>query len=365
MAEVIDLRDKTPDETTLLSALVESGDVDITECNTQVSLDDNTRYKKLSLAPGERVQICALLQHIPAAVATAKMATTYVLTVPNGLPYTLMKTKAGEYLGVLVGPNGRIVHLPRLTPVAPMATQAAMLGAFTAMSIASGQYFLAQVNSEMKLMRQGLDKILEFLYGDKKAELMSEISFAKYAFENFESLMSHEAQRIATITGLQQSKKVAMKDIEFYLEDLDSIVASKETDILATVDKAFQVKESLELSMQLCIMSTLLEVYYSENFEPDYLQYVEETAVRYIGKCDKKILNGFSVLGQQVSAMKSNVLKKVNKEPYEERIAEMTNTLVNQEESELCQMFRSVLHAATEKSEYYITNEGDVYIKAC
>ena len=62
---------------------------------------------------------------------------------------------------------------------------------------------------------------MDFLYGDKKAELMSEISFTKYAFENYASIMAHEAQRAATITSLQSAKKVAMNDIEFYIHDLN------------------------------------------------------------------------------------------------------------------------------------------------
>ena len=33
--------------------------------------------------------------------------------------------------------------------------------------------------------------------------------------------MDNEIQRIATITSLQEGKKIAMKDIEFYIEDLD------------------------------------------------------------------------------------------------------------------------------------------------
>lgn len=72
-----------------------------------------------------------------------------------------------------------------------------------------------------------MDKILEFLYGDKKAELLSEVSFIKYAYENYSSIMGHNEQRVATIASLQDAKKVAIKDIEFYMCDLDSTINSK------------------------------------------------------------------------------------------------------------------------------------------
>ena len=83
-----------------------------------------------------------------------------------------------------------------------LSSQAMILGAFTAMSVASGQYFLKKINSEMRMMKMRLDEILEFLYGDKKAELISEMSFIRYAYQNYSSIMAHDLQRIATIGSL-------------------------------------------------------------------------------------------------------------------------------------------------------------------
>ena len=86
-------------------------------------------------------------------------------------------------------------------------------------------------------MRMNLDKILEFLYGDKKAELMAEISFVKYAYQNYNSIMSHESQRTATIASIQEAKKVAMKDIEFYMNDLDLAAKTKDnSELISTVN---------------------------------------------------------------------------------------------------------------------------------
>ena len=83
------------------------------------------------------------------------------------------------------------------------------------MSIASGQYFLAEINKELKTINQNIDNILKFFIWGQKAELLAEVSFAGYAYQNYSSIMEHEQQRLATLTNLQESKKVAMKDIEF------------------------------------------------------------------------------------------------------------------------------------------------------
>ncbi len=56
--------------------------------------------------------------------------------------------------------------------------------------------------------------------------------------------MGHNEQRAATIVSLQEAKKVAMKDIEFYLCDLDSTINSKSS-IDELVTNAFQIKRKL------------------------------------------------------------------------------------------------------------------------
>lgn len=128
-----------------------------------------------------------------------------------------------------------------------MSAQAALMRVFTAMSVASGQHFLSQINNEMRMMNMKLDEILEFLYGNKKAELMAEMSFIRYAYENYASIMLHEQQRIATITSLQEAKKVAMKDIEFYINDLETTVSYKTKDyaeLESRTEKTFLIKEA-------------------------------------------------------------------------------------------------------------------------
>lgn len=51
----------------------------------------------------------------------------------------------------------------------------------------------------MTVINQKLDEILEFLHGDKKAELISAIRFTREAYENFSSIMEHGGQRNATM----------------------------------------------------------------------------------------------------------------------------------------------------------------------
>ena len=240
------------------------------------------------------------------------------------------------------------------------------MGVFTAMSVASGQYFLSQINNEMRMMNMKLDEILEFLYGDKKAELMAEMSFIRYAYENYASIMSHEQQRIATITSLQEAKKVAMKDIEFYINDLETTISYKTKDyaeLESRTEKTFLIKESLELSQQLFVMSSIMEVYFAQNQDSEYLKSIEKDMLAYIDKCDKRMFGSFSTLKGMINGYKPRPMEKIDKSTCEKQVANLVDSLNSGEESEMRKVVRSVLRVSTKSAEYYLCNKGEVYIK--
>ena len=248
--------------------IVVSGNFEIAPCEQIADIESRTGFKKLALTSAQKIQMGGLTQQLPAVMATGALSGCYMVQFPDGLPHVLTQLKQGGFSTMVKGENGRIAGTASLYSV---EAQAAVLGAFNAMSIVSGQYFLAQINRELETMNQNIDKILEFLYGDKKAELISEVSFVKSAYQNYSSIMEHEHQRFATLVSLQEAKKVAMKDIEFYMSDLDSTVNTKSgSDIVAWTDKIFQIKDCLELSIQLYSMSSLLEIYYSQNYDTKY-----------------------------------------------------------------------------------------------
>lgn len=330
---------------------------EIMPCEQIADIDNKSGFKKLGLTSAQKIQIGGLLQQMPAIVAADTLSKAYIVRFPDGIPNVLTPLKQGGLGGMVKGENGRFVGSASLYST---EVQATVLSAFNVMSIVSGQYFLSQINNELSVINQNIDKILEFLYGDKKAELLAEVSFAKYAYENYSSIMEHEQQRLATLVSLQESKKVAVKDIEFYISDLSSIVKPKD---LSVIKEAFQIKECLELSMQLYIMSSLLEIYYAQNYDLNYIHYVEDNVVIYIDKCEKRMLSIFSKLYTYVHDFKENMLKKIDKPALENQINNVINTFSEGTESELRKSFRQVLHSQGKKSEYYLSSNGDVYLK--
>lgn len=336
--------------------------MEIKSCEVMDKIYTQEKYKKLNFTSSQRIQIEALFQYLPEIAATNVLSSAYTIKFPEGVSSTLMSYKKGGKGTSIVGENGKIVGHASLEK---LEAQTVVFNAFNLMSVASGQYFLSEINSQLRTLNQGIDKILEFLYSDKKAELMAEVSFAKYAYHNYASIMSHDEQRVATIGSLQGAKKVAMKDIEFYMSDLSDISNSKGNDDPAElIDKAFRIKSCLELSMQLYVISTLLEIYYSQNSDKDYISFVEEEAVTYLGKCEKRMLGSFSMLTNYIHAFKPNLLKKIDKASLENKVTTIMDSFLEGREPEICRFFRNALQGMKGKQEYYVDNDKKViYLK--
>lgn len=347
------------------NGLAQMGGFEIKPSDSTTDLTDEKRFMKLKMTRDQKAQVNALLGSVPSLIGVGTLSQSYVLTFPEGVQGTLMQLKSGGYSTTLRNPDtGRIVGSAALEQA---SVQAACLGAFTAMSIASGQYFLAEINSKLNMMKLSLDKILEFLYGDKRAELMSEISFVRFAYQNYGSIMGHDQQRLSTIISLQNARKVAMKDIEFYLADLLSAVEAKgQIDILSAVEKALQIKDCLELSIQLYVMSNLLEVYYAQNHDKEFLKYIEEDVGAYINKCDKRMLTSFSMLQQALVSHKVSLFKKMDKDILEAktlRVEDVVEQLNATESSDLRDYLHSALIAPEKNKEFYFNQKGDTYLK--
>lgn len=335
-------------------------DLQIKVCDIKLDLDDKTKFTKLEGTSAAKSQICSFIQHAPALAAINASSNLYTVTFPAGVPHTLgvLSNGSGYFSAIRDPATGKFVGSAALNPINPVYS---IIGsALTVMSVITAQYYLTEINSKLNKIQLGVDRILEFLYGDKRAELISEVTFAKYAFENFGSIMAHPEQRIATIAGLQNTRKIAMKDIEFYMNDLDAFTA---TDISKTISesakKAVQLTECLDLSAQLYVMSGVMESYYSQNTDESYISYVEKEMSDYVDKFEKHVLTDYAKIVNPILNSKNEGIGYEKK-----KIGKTMDELQNGGDSPLQKSLKEALHASEKKAEFYIRDNGDVYVRA-
>jgi len=357
----------TQEEQILFQQLQNQKGFKIKPCEKHVNFSNHEQFRELNLTVDQKLQISELLQHIPAMTAAGAMANAYTVNFPQGLPHTLMALKQGGFGSSIIS-DGKIVGAASFYP---MLGQAAILGIFTAMSIATGQFFLARINKELQKINQKLDEIMKFLYGDKKAELLSEVSFIKYACDNYVSIMEHESQRTATIVSIQEARKVAMKDIEFYMNDLEQKIESGKKQNFKFLDSLIdhevkQAEENLDLSLQLYFISNVMEVYYAQNFEENYICNLEKDIKFYIKICNNQIHSLYGRLQGYLADCRSS--GKIETK-LEDKKKELNISLEEKCENYdmICEHLYAILHTSAKEAEYYLQVDEDtcnVYYKA-
>lgn len=344
------------DNNTNLETLIK--DLEVTPCDNI----DQYGFKKLDLTSDQKSKVSMLVSQIPQLTAADTLSNAYRVKFPEGVTGTLMKYKNGGFGSPIQGEKGVVGHASFFE----LESYSSVLTAFSVISIVTGQYFLNDISNKFQIINLKMDQIIEFLYGEKRAELIAEISFVKETCMNFNSIMKFGEQRVATIASLQASRKVAMRDIEFYLSDLNAKVSIKNSsykDFTKNSNDTFSIKNCLELALQLYAISNIMEILISQNTEHDYLTNVKCTTLQYINKCEKRMLSDFANLLGQNNRFKDSKKLKVDTDTLGRRFMEVVDNLDDGDKSELSTAINSAMDAMSKPAEYCITKSGELYMK--
>lgn len=235
---------------------------EVLPCETALDFGDSSRFQKVEFPEQAGLTANSLLRLVPAKAAADAVSNTYVLRFPEGIQGTLMNLHQGGQSATIMDATGHIAGTASLYKVDPVSVAAFQM--FSIASFATGQYFLADISSKLTEVNRKLDDLLVFLQASKRTELLSELTFVKYALANYSTIMLSEPQRMATIGNLQRAKIKAVADMEFYTEQLEASADTKTNENQAKT--VLQNKHAIDLASQLYAISTIMEAYYAQNF---------------------------------------------------------------------------------------------------
>ena len=330
-------------------------------------IDFNSKeYEQLNLDGIQKSQLNALLNQVPAVAATGTLANAYSVSFPKGLPHTLTALNQGGF-GSMIRDNGKFVGSASFYP---LRAQAFALGAFTVVSAVTGQYFLAEINKKLGGINSKLDAIQKFLYADKRAELISELSFIKYAYDNYGLLLSNETQRIATLTNIQEAKKVAIKDMEFYRYQLydNSALYGKYTEKEKKIYNEIDLMGYYEASLQLYVMSGILEIFFSQNYNEAYVSYMRDDMLRNIKDAEDDAINLFEHFKKKLYEHNEDLVEFFTLEVgKKKKIIRTIDAHINGYKKGEDSAYRKTVHEAldllNQKDAIYIDKDRDIYVK--
>lgn len=245
---------------------------------------NNPKYKPIDLKENTG-RINELFQQIPGIIESGRLAKAYIMKIPDGLQGELVHLKQGGYSSVLYN-DGKITGTASLYS---MKLDAIFMSAFSVLSIATGQFFLSNINRQLREINGKLTEILDFLYSDKLCELEAEYEFLRYAYENYSDIMNSDTQRIATLCNIQNIKKSVYKDVLFFEKKITALfendLSKKRSDVEKMYCDYFSFREKLKYSLTLYCSSFILEIFYAQDFSKKYLNWVKENMQKVLTEC--------------------------------------------------------------------------------
>lgn len=193
-------------------------------------------YHELPKATWEKLNM--LVQNMPGqiAVAASRHAAenqiqiitkdAYTTILKEGERLAKSKGKPGAYKGlVFTSQKGLATHAD-WTPIADSDKVLSKgpdiaLGLFNVMSVATGQYYLAQINNKLDKIQTGISDILEFLESDKKSELIAHETVIKKCFSNLSTIMENDLDRQSSSGEIKRIITESMHSINLCREQID------------------------------------------------------------------------------------------------------------------------------------------------
>lgn len=258
--------------------------------DTVVTSENMTKagYKEISNAYIERIGI-PFQQFTGFATHVMSYSGTYRVYFDKSLG-ELQKAKQGDgFLRANVvqsGTNNKITGqaLLKAASAGPLVANAV----FSVLSMATGQYFISEINSELSQIQKNIDNIQRFLENEKRSELLANYYFLQQVMQTYEYIQSNEYQKQATVQQLQRIRIDSCANINFYIESFqqkkneltnlkDNANTKKDIEkISVVINEIGNIICRYQFSLYTYSLSYYLEIMISGNIDSRLINYVKE-----------------------------------------------------------------------------------------
>lgn len=221
----------------------------------------------------------ALVQYAPGAAVAMMDGGLYKAVFDSGIG---VLQKSAQYPGLFVGnvvspdKNNAIKAVAAWQQVS--AAPQIALGIFTAVSVVTGQYFMAQTNKKLESLAEGIETLQQFVEEADYNILRSCQNYFNYVQKNLRSITENEIQRQSTATIIASKKVECDALIGKYKNLIDKIPLKqrKKEDVQKTLDAFSRYLTVYHASVFLYSYATYLETLLVQNTDSEYLQNIAE-----------------------------------------------------------------------------------------
>ena len=258
--------------------------------NSSISLEFIQNYDKKDLKnPISNVaKLVNLMQAFPITQVIRQnelLDGAYKIIIPEGDAGRLMQYKNGLLGTPLIGANGKTTSHAGLEKIQGISMNPVLI--FTAMSLLTGQYFMAEINKSLKGISKNLEDIKRMILDDKISRNFAIYDFYQDISSNMEIILEHDDLRISyisyisnvqnTFLDLRQNITFFEKRINQYVDDLQNNFKGGNTtkERIKSLDKEVEkIQEFIEqrfMCSLLYMQGKVLEIQLSKIYDIEYL----------------------------------------------------------------------------------------------
>ncbi len=225
--------------------------------------------------PGDAIAHAnAALQYIPGQAAASMSGGLYKAVFDHGLGVLQRSAQhPGLYLGNVVSPEtNNVIRDVAVWQEVSAAPQLA-LSIFTAVSIVTGQYFMAQTNKKLGAIADGILSIKQFLEAEDFNELKTTQEFFRHVQSNIMSILENDTMR-QTAANTVTSRKLRCQTIANKYRDIISglrLNGKKKEQVLSAIDELSKYLSVYHAATELYCISLYLETVLSQTTAPEYI----------------------------------------------------------------------------------------------
>lgn len=234
-----------------------------------------------------------------------------------------------------------------------------LAGIVSLISVAACRYFFS-IHRQLEDINNKLSEIIDFLVTDKLCELESQFRFLEFSYNNYEYIVTNEAERSATIVQIQATKKIALQNTLFYEKFLARHLhktSNKKSALIEEANTFLENAENYRYSAELYCVSLIMELIFSQNYNKSLIINVKREISETIKDVNKNLV-------ESVGAMKKALdSKNFNKDKETETIAKIKEySDMSAREQEYNSMLDKLSEQVNTSTELIIKNNS-LYIK--
>lgn len=143
------------------------------------------------------------------------------------------------------------------------------LNAFNALSVITGQYFMAQVNAKLSVLKNGIDDIKQYIDAVKQSELEAALQELNEIISHLQFIKKDPERTRGTIIQIEDVRKVARRNINLYSNQIQKVIkrASKtdsENLITKNTDDLRQYMIQYRYAVYVYNLAQILKIYLND-----------------------------------------------------------------------------------------------------